>query len=223
MKSLLKFLGLAAVIVLVGLWIMTVSKSCNKNKVAETTNIGAAAADKVTELKDDAESLFEGEPEEEGLFNEEGDELDANGAEGTDEEEDHDEGDDEGDDEGNDEGDDEEESDLQAEIAARKNASTSAGSGSGSTSTASGSGNMEYLVIGGAFITEANAKAEVKRLKKKGYADAEVVTFDFSQYHSVCVKRTSSRSDARAVKNKLVKDGNTEAYVHKKRKYLKKK
>ncbi len=213
MKSLLKFLGFAAVIVLAGLWIMTVSKSCNKNNVAGTTKLETSASDKITEVKDDVESLFEGEPEEEGLFNEEGDEISANEneAEGEDDE-DHDEDDDEEDDEGDD-------SDLKAEIAARQNA----GNGSGSTTATGSSEGMEYLVIGGAYITEANAKAEVKRLKKNGYSNAEVVTFDFSQYHSVCVKRTSSRSDARAVKNKLVKSGNTEAYVHKKRRYLQKK
>jgi len=210
MKSLLKFLGLAAIIVLAGLWIMTVAKSCDKNKVAGTTKLETSATDNVTEVTDDADALFEGEPEEEGLFNEEGD--------GEGDDEDHDEDDDEGD---HDEDDDESaDSDLQAEIAARQNA----GGSSNSSSTASvNSGSMEYLVIGGAFITEANANAEVKRLKKLGYSGAEVVTFDFSQYHSVCVKRTSSFSDARATKNKLVDAGNDEAYVHKKRRYLKKK
>ncbi|MFT4663579.1 MAG: hypothetical protein ACI8YQ_001383 [Polaribacter sp.] len=211
MKSLLKFLGLAAVIVLAGLWIMTVSKSCNKSNLAGTTKLETSASDKITEVKDDTESLFEGEPEEEGLFNEEGGEPSTSGDEDEDDhDEDHDEGDYEGDD-----------SDLKAEIAARQKAGNSAGSGSASTAASSNLG-MEYLVIGGAYIAEVNAKAEVKRLKKKGYSNAEVVTFDFSQYHSVCVKRTSSRSDARAIKNKLVKDGNSEAYVHKKRRYLNK-
>ena len=214
MKSLLKFLGLAAVIVLAGLWIMTVAKSCDTNKLAGTTKLETSASDKITEITDDVESLFEGEPEEEGLFNEEGGEPST--GEMDDDDDDHDEDDDEGAD-----------SDLQAEIAAREKAGNSArraDSGSATTTSATrNSGGTEYLVIGGAYITEVNAEAEVKRLKKKGYSNAEVVTFDFSQYHSVCVKRTSSRSDARAIKDKLVKAGNAEAYVHKKRRYSKKK
>lgn len=217
MKSLIKFLGFAAVIVLAGLWIMTLMKTCDKNKLAEVPNLETGISDKVTEVKDDVESLFEGETEEEGLFNEDGDEISGNteGATLLDEsEEDEDE---------YEEDDDEDLADLKDEIAARTNASNadrtaaSSSNSSSSTSKRSSSSGVEYLVIGGAYLTEVNAKAEVRRLKKKGYDGAEVVTFDYSQYHSVCVKRTGSLSDANATKSKLVKAGNAEAYVHKKR------
>ena len=193
MKSLLKFLGLAALIVLLGLWIMTVSKSCNNKKTVSATQVEEDLKNKVTEVKDDVEDLFE---EDEGLFNEEGDEILA----------------DESDDEGIDET---EEEDSDENSNAPRNVSDDP------ISTGNSSG-MEYMVIGGAFLTEANALAEVRRLKKKGYAEAEVVVFDYSQYHSVCVDRARTAASAEVTKDKLIGDGYPEAYVHRKRRYLNK-
>lgn len=210
MKSLIKFLVLALIIVFAGLWIMTVYKSCDKDKTTSgMTEMGTDLRDKVTEVTDDAESLFEGETEEEGLFDEDGEELTTNGKNGANDEDDMDEYEDE---------EDPTATDLAKEIEARKGNSSSSSSTNSSAGSSSG---MEYLVIGGAFLTEANAKAEVRRLKKNGYNNAEVITFDFSQYYSVCVQRTASLSAARSSKNKLVKEGNAEAYVHKKRSYKK--
>ncbi|HHS96106.1 MAG TPA: SPOR domain-containing protein [Phaeodactylibacter sp.] len=209
MRSLLKFLALALLIVLAGLWIMTVAKSCNKTNVSKTaTDVVDATTDKITEVADDAEDLFKGETEEEGLFTEDGDEVIV-----ADEEDDAiDEEDME---------DDDEEADLDEELDEEEDeTTTSVNEKPAPPSLHSGA---QYLVIAGAFLTEANAKKEVQRLKKKGYDDAEVVVFDFSQYHSVCVQRTNSLKEANAIKRKLVNDGNDEAYVHKKRSRKKKK
>ncbi|MFK7809247.1 MAG: SPOR domain-containing protein [Saprospiraceae bacterium] len=193
MKSLLKFLGMAALLVLAGLWIMTVAKSCDNKKTVSATQLEENLKNKVTEVKDDVEDLFD---EDEGLFNEEGDEILA------------DESDKEGIDETEEEDDNDEDSNNPRNVS-----NTSTG---GSTATSSG---MEYMVIGGAFLTEANAKAEVRRLKRKGYNDAEVVVFDYSQYHSVCVDRARSAASAEDTKSKLIRAGYPEAYVHKKRRY----
>jgi hypothetical protein len=221
MNSLLKFLGLAALIVFAGLWIMTVSKSCNKNKLDGVTTLEDELKDKVTEVTDDAETLFEGETDEEGLFDENGDEI-TSASTGTNPttksattttttpvEED-------------DEGDEETTTDLQEEIAARENAEDEGATTSTTTTKAASSDGLEYLVIGGAFLTEANAKTEVKKLQKKGYPNAEVLVFDFSKYYSVCVERTENVNTANATKAKLIKEGHKEAYVHKKRSYKKK-
>ncbi|HFC00096.1 MAG TPA: hypothetical protein ENJ53_04760 [Phaeodactylibacter sp.] len=76
----------------------------------------------------------------------------------------------------------------------------------------------DYLVIAGAFKSEANAKAEVRRLKGLGYPNAEIVEFDFSDYYSVCVAKYDSSSDAQAVADLIKSRSGKKAYVHRKRK-----
>lgn len=75
----------------------------------------------------------------------------------------------------------------------------------------------DYLVIAGAFKSEANAQAEVDRLKSAGYPNAEIVEFDFSDYYSVCVAKYNSSEDANAVANSFKNKSGKKAYVHKKR------
>ena len=75
----------------------------------------------------------------------------------------------------------------------------------------------DYLVIAGAFKSEANAQAEVDRLKGAGYPNAEIVEFDFSDYYSVCVAKYNSSEDANAVANSIKSKSGKKAYVHKKR------
>jgi len=57
----------------------------------------------------------------------------------------------------------------------------------------------DYLVIAGAFKSEANAQAEVNRLKSAGYPNSEIVEFDYSDFYSVCVAKYNSSEDAEAV------------------------
>jgi hypothetical protein len=79
-------------------------------------------------------------------------------------------------------------------------------------------GNLgDYLVIAGAFKSEANAQAEVDRLKSVGYPNAEIVEFDFSDYYSVCVAKYNTSEDANAVANSMKSKSGKKAYVHKKR------
>ena len=75
----------------------------------------------------------------------------------------------------------------------------------------------EFLVIAGAFISEANAKKTVNRLQKKGYDDAEIRVFIGSEYHSAIVGAFEDMDDAFDVAIKLADEGYKDIYVHKKR------
>ncbi len=75
----------------------------------------------------------------------------------------------------------------------------------------------DFLVLAGTFISQQNAKAEVSRLQKLGFDKAEVVEFDFSEYHTVCVDRHMTEREANAIKRNLINKHQIEAYVHKKR------
>ena len=75
----------------------------------------------------------------------------------------------------------------------------------------------DYLVIAGAYKSEANAQAEVDRLKGSGYPNAEIIEFDFSDYYSVCVAKYITSEDANAVANSIKSKSGKKAYVHKKR------
>ena len=87
-----------------------------------------------------------------------------------------------------------------------------------STDSASGSDDQRHLVIAGSYLSEVNAKILLKQLKKSGYDDAEIVVFDFSQYHTVCAGRFSSSREAHAIKRKLINQEKIpQAYVHTKR------
>ncbi len=216
MKSLLKFLVMAAVLIFAGLWVMTLAKSCNNsgssalnNATDKAGNLIADGADAVKggagAIKDGVDDLISDDEDDDfdAEFDEDGDEI------LDDEDDDEDMDDDEADF-------DDEEDDTDENV--RKNTGSSTSSSRLSSESAS-SGVGNYLVVSGSFLTEANAKKEVRRLKNLGYNNAEVVEFDFSQYHSVCVKRTNSLSEARGVKNQLInKHGVDDAYVHKKRK-----
>ncbi len=189
MRSLVKFLLFALLIVFVGLWIMRVSQGCNQPDTTKTENADRDnTATEVTEVTDDLEDLFEEDTGDEDLFNDEGEDIATSGI---------------------DEDEFMEEEDLPEEepLAVDNEPEPSSAH----------SGNMSYLVIGGAYLSESNANREVRRLQKLGYDEAEVVTFDFSQYYSVCVERFDNLREARTIKNQLQRQGNSEAYVHKKR------
>lgn len=70
-----------------------------------------------------------------------------------------------------------------------------------------------YMVIAGAFSTDANAETFRKMLMDKGFEKAEVVKFTSSKYTSICVNRTNSLSVAKDQVDQL-KGLNIEAYVH---------
>jgi len=71
----------------------------------------------------------------------------------------------------------------------------------------------KYLLLAGSYLIEDNASQMVRKLKKMGYDNAEVVIFEMSQYHSVCAGRFSSRSAAKQESNSLKRKG-VDNYVH---------
>ncbi len=70
-----------------------------------------------------------------------------------------------------------------------------------------------YMVIAGAFSTDANAETFRRMLMDKGFQTAEIVKFQSSKYTSICVNRTNSLSTAKSEVEQL-KGMNIEAYVH---------
>jgi len=70
-----------------------------------------------------------------------------------------------------------------------------------------------YMVIAGAFSTDANAETFRRMLIDKGFDESETVKFQSSKYTSICVRRTNDLSQARANVESL-KGLNIEAYVH---------
>ncbi len=199
MRGLLKFLLLTLLLIGIGFWIITIARSCNDPSKTTLSTLddavdktGEVITDGVRDLTDDDEKV-DGESDEfdDAEFDEDGDEV---------LDEDEDEGDD-----GTEYASDEDDHDTE-EIEDHT-----------ITSSGGSSADGKYLVVSGSFLGEINANREVKRLKSMGYPDAEVVVFDFSQYHTVCVKRTNSLSEARGVKNQLGTKHNIEAYVHRKR------
>jgi cell division protein FtsN len=80
------------------------------------------------------------------------------------------------------------------------------------TTTVSGT-DGQHLVIAGNFTQKANAEQRVAELKKAGYKDAEVINFDLSEYHTVCVGRFSDVNEARKLVKKLKDYQKIDAYV----------
>ncbi len=207
-------------------WISTVMKTCKTNDGLTASDLTESVQGTAEGIADEARDLV-GMDEEETADEEErggdaydideendavGDEEDAYDAE-------EDEGrgniiDDEEDEELEEEDEDyaeDEEYDEDAEeetLAERRSAPSSYSSGS----TSDG----RYLVVTGSYRMEENANAMVTKLKKMGYDDAEVFSFDFAEFYSVTAGRYSSDREAKAVADKLEAKG-VSAYSHKMR------
>lgn len=91
-----------------------------------------------------------------------------------------------------------------------RQSTTSSSSSSSSSSGASG----RYLLITGNYSQEGNAAAMVKKLKEKGFTNAEYVIFEGSRYYTALAGKYSSMSSANSAKAGL---GNIDAYVQKRR------
>ncbi|MEN0006213.1 MAG: SPOR domain-containing protein [Bacteroidota bacterium] len=74
----------------------------------------------------------------------------------------------------------------------------------------------DYLVIAGSFRYMESAKAQVRRLKKKGYENARVEPFNGGAYAVALVDRFDDLGDARSLKKELADEG-IEAIVQKKK------
>lgn len=81
-----------------------------------------------------------------------------------------------------------------------------------SSSTSASTTGM-HLVIAGNFTQKVNAEQRVAELKKAGYKDAEVINFDLSEYHTVCVGRFTDVNEARKLVKKLKDYQKIDAYV----------
>jgi cell division protein FtsN len=71
----------------------------------------------------------------------------------------------------------------------------------------------QHLVIAGNFSQMGNAKQRVDELKRAGFDEAEIVSFDLSEYHTVCVGRFSDVNEARKLVKKLKDYHKIDAYV----------
>ncbi|MEP6648204.1 MAG: SPOR domain-containing protein, partial [Saprospiraceae bacterium] len=71
----------------------------------------------------------------------------------------------------------------------------------------------KHLVIAGNFLQKVNAEQRMAELKKAGFKDTELLNFDLSEYHTVCVGRFSDVNDARRLVKKLKDYHKIDAYV----------
>jgi hypothetical protein len=72
-----------------------------------------------------------------------------------------------------------------------------------------------YLLISGNYLVESNATEMLKKLKKLGYSNAEIVIFDKSQFHTVIASRFESYNTALHSASNLKQKG-VDCYVKKK-------
>ncbi len=212
MSGLLKYLLIALFIFLVGGWIFTVAKTCNSKNltdVVENPITSTSADDEPANLDDlysDEDIDGDDDNSDEGdLYDEDLDEDDVAAAKRA----------------AMDEADtdvDETSDDLTADLDAEDEAAAvNKSRNSFSQSSSSSSNSSKYLVVAASYLSEANAKSELRKLQKAGYDDAEIVIFDFSQYHTLCAARYNSLGEANSVKRKLVNNRYPDAYVHRKR------
>lgn len=71
-----------------------------------------------------------------------------------------------------------------------------------------------YLVISGSFKNLSNAEAKVQELKKMGI-DAEIVRLKNSSYHSICIAKSGTETEANDTMAALVTKHNIKAFVYK--------
>jgi len=74
------------------------------------------------------------------------------------------------------------------------------------------SSNMPYMIVAGSFIDKRNAEIMKKRLLDLNFSRAEIVNFDYSQYHSVLAGRYRTEAEARELAGRL-KNRGIDCYV----------
>lgn len=195
MGRFLKIAVYIAVLFLGYLWIATVAKSCNKTATAN--NDDTELVDDIASEDEFADDFFEDETEESD------ESLDEMGGGSTTEDEsdlmdsspiDYTEVD-----------------EIIEENRPVKQTHSAPVEHTTTKSTSSSAG--KYLLLAGSYLIEDNASTMVKKLKKIGYNNAEVVVFDMSQYHSVCAGRYGNMSSAKQESSSLKRKG-VDNYVH---------
>lgn len=71
----------------------------------------------------------------------------------------------------------------------------------------------KHLVIAGNFSQLVNAQQRADELKRAGFKNTEIINFDLSEYHTVCVGRYSDVNEARKLVKKLKDYHKIDAYV----------
>lgn len=223
MSGLLKWIGMAILVICIGIWIITVAKSCKQISDPNLENvipddIGASVGEVLDDAKASTADLYEKGAEEMSDLKKEAIEAKDKMAMKAEDlsskvfEEDPEDVD-------------ESESERMA-IATRRDQLTEKGgssssdntqsSNSGSSSSASSS-TGKYFVVTGSFLEEANANEMVKQLKKAGYHNAEVAVFDLSQYYTVFARRYNTHTSASDLAESISQKLGIETYVHEKR------
>jgi len=75
----------------------------------------------------------------------------------------------------------------------------------------------DYLVLAGSFEYRHNAENQARRLRSKGYNNAQVVLFNRGAYAVVLVDRFVDYADARELANRLETQAYVDAFVLEKR------
>lgn len=198
-------------IIVVGAWILTVAKTCNqpKDPLLENT-IPKDLSDVADDAKANLDDLYEDGVE--AMSDLEKEAVKAKDRIATTAENAADRVFGEGE---------EAEADLGEEAREVRDAIEGRNSGGGDSdngrSGAADDGGGKYFVIAGTYLEKSNADEMLKKLKRAGYADAEIVTFDLSQYYTVFADRRYRLSDARSLANRVSSKMGIEAYVHEKR------
>jgi len=185
-----------AVLFLAYLWIATVAKSCNKKATTDANDSTEMVDDIVGVDTDEFEDdLFEDEEESDidetattdgmggGTF-EEDDNSESNGIDYT-----------------------------EVDEIIEKSNKTKTPSTKFTTNNNNTSYSGKYLLLAGSYLIEDNAQVMVRKLKKLGYDNSEIVIFEMSQYHSVCAGRYTSLSSAQQESGTLKRKG-IDNYVH---------
>jgi cell division septation protein DedD len=79
------------------------------------------------------------------------------------------------------------------------------------------SSNMPYMIVAGSYIDKRNAEIMKKKLIDLNFNRAEIVNFDYSQYHSVLAGRYRTEAEARELAGRL-KNRGIECYVQRQKK-----
>ncbi len=224
MSGLLKWIGMIILVICIGIWIITVAKSCKQisDPLLENTipdDLGSSVGEGLSDAKANLDDLYDKGAEEMSELKKEAIEAKDKIAMKADDmsskifEEDPEDVDEES----------EAESARKA-IAARNsqltekgNGNSDNGSSSRGSSAGSSSNNGKYFVVTGSFLLEANAKEMVKQLKKAGYPNAEVAVFDLSQYYTVFARRYNTLNSANDLAETISGKLGIETYVHEKR------
>jgi len=221
--GLLKWIGMIILVLCIGIWIVTVAKSCKQISDPSLENVipddlGSSVEEGLSDAKANLDDLYDKGAEEMSDLKKEAIEAKDKIAMKAEDmsskvfEEDPE--------------DLAEEAEAEAErkaIAARRDVLSKKGGNSSSDNSRSSGGSSastssgKYFVVTGAFLEQANAKAMVKQLKKAGYKNAEVVVFDLSQYYSVFARRYNTRNSANDLAASISEKLGFETYVHEKR------